>query len=237
MKFHSAAITDIGKLRSENEDRFLYDERRGLFGIADGIGGMPGGGEAAECTVHAITSHLPEHAEQAEIVALVQAASARVRSLGMVMNPPHGIGSTLTFGVFKGAKLQLAHVGDSRAYVLKDGALRCLTRDHTIENEIHKLRARGESIELTAANCKALTRCMGQPGVPEVDYRELLLTPGDRFLFTTDGIPQLIDEAELAAMVAEPASPTEILKIMVQTALQRGGHDNLTAVLVFIDSF
>ena len=235
MKFHSAAITDIGKLREENEDRFLCDERLGVFGVADGIGGMPGGAEAAECTVDTITRSLPELGDLPDLVALTQATSASVRELGMILNPPYGIGSTLTFGVFKQGKLRLTHVGDSRAYLFKHGQLLRLTLDHSMENEIHKLKARGEKIELTSGNRTALTRCMGQPGVPEVDYHEQTVEPGEVYLFATDGISNHIDEPELVAILASPASLPEQLKSMIDLALQRGGLDNLTAVLVKID--
>jgi serine/threonine protein phosphatase PrpC len=235
MKFHSAAITDIGKIREENEDRYLCDEALGLFGVADGIGGIVGGAEAAERTVQAISRSLPELGEQPDLVALTQAASASVRELGMILNPPYGIGSTLSFGVFKFGKLRLAHVGDSRVYVLKQGKLQCLTMDHSMQNEIHKLQARGERIELTSANRRALTRCMGQPGVPEVDYCELPVADGDRYLFTTDGIVNHLEESELATILAVAGGPALILDELVGLALQRGGLDNLTAVLVFID--
>ena len=235
MKFHSAAITEIGKIREENEDRYLCDEALGLFGVADGIGGIPGGAEAAACTMRTISRSLSELADLPDLVALTQAASARVRELGMIMNPPYGIGTTLTFGLFKNGKLRLAHVGDSRAYVLKHGQLHCLTMDHSMQNEIHKLKARGEKIELTSTNRRALTRCIGQPGVPEVDYHELAVTKGDRFLFTTDGIINHLQEPEVAQLMAGDESPALQLERIRDLALQRGGHDNLTAVLVVID--
>jgi protein phosphatase len=235
MKFHSAAITDIGKIRDENEDCYLCEEQLGLFGVADGIGGVPGGGEAAECTVQAISRSLHELGDQTDLVALTQAASASVRELGMILNPPYGIGATLTFGLFRAGKLRLAHVGDSRAYVLQKGQLRCLTMDHSMENEFDKLNARGETIKLTSANRKALTRCIGQPGVPEVDYCELELTHGDRYFFTTDGITNHLDEPEMATLLAGQGSPATILAALRDLALQRGGYDNLTAVLVVID--
>ena len=235
MKFHSAAITDIGKNREENEDRYLCSDHLGLFGVADGIGGMPGGAEAAECTVDSITTGMAELGAHPDLVALTQATSASVRELGLILNPPYGIGSTLTYGVLENGQLRLAHVGDSRAYVFKQGKLRRLTVDHSMENEIYKLRARGEKIELTSGNRKALTRCMGQPGVPEVDYLELPVATGDYYLFTTDGISNHIDEPELADLLLIPASLDEQLKNIIELALERGGHDNLTAVLVSID--
>jgi serine/threonine protein phosphatase PrpC len=233
MKYRSAAITDIGKTRIENEDRFLCDDALGLFGVADGIGGLPGGAEAAECTVQEIARGIRDNA--ADLVKLTQSASLGVQKLGQQLNPPYGIGSTLTFGLFKNGQLQLAHVGDSRAYVLQKGDFLLLTEDHTVENEARRMRARGEIIEVSAENRNALTRCIGQPGTPEVDFQEFIVTTGDRYLFTTDGICRMIVDQEIAEIISSPESPAEILRLILDLALKRGGHDNLTAVLIFID--
>ncbi|HEY8933044.1 MAG TPA: PP2C family serine/threonine-protein phosphatase [Rariglobus sp.] len=235
MKLRSAAITDIGKTRYENEDRFLRDDARGLFGVADGIGGLPGGGEAAEHTVQEIQRIFARDGEQADLVTLTQQVSASVRELGQQINPPFGIGTTLTFGVFKAGRLQLAHVGDSRAYVLQKGDFIQLTQDHTVENEARKLRALGEDIVVSAENRNALTRCIGQPGMPEVDFQEFIVDARDRYFFTTDGICRMISHIELSDILSGPESPDEMLKIILELALKRGGHDNLTAVLVYVD--
>ncbi|MET0261834.1 MAG: PP2C family serine/threonine-protein phosphatase [Rariglobus sp.] len=234
MKFRSAALTDIGKTRHENEDRFLREDAHSVFGVADGIGGLPGGGEAAECTVNELKKAL-DKGEPTDLIALTQAVSREVQKLGQQINPPYGIGTTLTFGLFKGGNLQLSHVGDSRAYVLQKGDFLCLTEDHTIENEARRLRARGEHIEVNADNRNALTRCIGQPGVPEVDFQEFIVTKGDRYFFTTDGIPRLVSDDELSEILRGPESPDEMVRILVDLALKRGGYDNLTAVIVFID--
>ncbi len=235
MKFRSAALTDIGKTRFENEDRFLCDDALGLFGVADGIGGLPGGGEAAECTVQGIARLIKEGGDN-DLVATTQAVSKAVQDLGQELNPPYGIGSTLTFGLLKNGKLQLVHVGDSRAYVLQKGDFLTLTEDHTVENEARRLRARGEHVTVTADNRNALTRCIGQPGIPEVDLQEFAVTAGDRVFFTTDGICRMISDDELADILRGPERPAEMLKVIIDLAMKRGGHDNLTAVLVYIDA-
>ncbi|MFA6962973.1 MAG: PP2C family serine/threonine-protein phosphatase [Opitutaceae bacterium] len=235
MKFRSAALTDIGKTRSENEDRILREDALGLFGVADGIGGLPGGGEAAQRTVEELTRIISESQAPLDLVAITQAVSANVQELGQELNPPYGIGTTLTFGIFKNAQLQLSHVGDSRAYVMQKGDFLCLTEDHTVENEARRLRARGEKVDVRPENRNALTRCIGQPGVPEVDFQEFIVTKGDRFFFTTDGICRMIADQELAEIMAGPESPADMVKLIIDLALKRGGHDNLTAVLVFID--
>lgn len=235
MKYRSAAITDIGKTRYENEDRFLREEELGVFGVADGIGGLPGGGEAAECTVQGIIAAFKKDPATSDLITLTQNVSAAVQELGQEVNPPYGIGTTLTYGVFKDGQLKLAHVGDSRAYVYQKGDFLRLTTDHNIENEARMLRARGEKVTITSENRNALTRCIGQPGVPEVDLQEFIVTKGDRYLFTTDGICRMITDQELADILVGPESPEEMLKIILELALKRGGHDNLTAVLVYID--
>jgi serine/threonine protein phosphatase PrpC len=235
MKYRSAAFTDIGKTRFENEDRFLRDDALGLFGVADGTVGPPGGGEAAECTVQGLLSAFQKAPNITDLVTLTQSVSTSVQELGQQLNPPYGIGTTLTFGVFKNGQLKLAHVGDSRAYVLQKGDFLCLTTDHNIENEARAMRARGEKVTVTADNRNALTRCIGQPGVPEVDFQEFIVTKGDRYFFTTDGICRMISDQELSDILMGPESPDEMLKFILELALKRGGHDNLTAVLVYID--
>jgi protein phosphatase len=235
MKLRSASLTDIGKTRVENEDRFLCDDTLGLYGVADGIGGLPGGGEAAARTVYSL-SRLIKAGHATDLVAITQAVSKEVQDLGQQLNPPYGIGSTLTFGVFNNGQLQMAHVGDSRAYLLHKGDFTMLTADHTVENEARHLRARGEHISVNAENRNALTRCIGQPGVPEVDVQTLTVTAGDRYLFTTDGICRMITDDELAELLTGPETPVEMVKLIVALALKRGGHDNLTAVLVYVDA-
>jgi protein phosphatase len=235
MKYRSAAITDIGKTRYENEDRFLREDAIGLFGVADGIGGLPGGGEAAECTVQGLAKAFRANPGVTDLITLTQSVSASVQELGQELNPPYGIGTTLTYGVFRDGQLKLAHVGDSRAYVLQKGDFLRLTTDHTIENEVRLLRARGEKVTVTAENRNALTRCIGQPGVPEVDFHEIIVTKGDRYFFTSDGICRMVSDQELHDFLIGPESPDEMLKLILELALKRGGHDNLTAVLVYID--
>ncbi|MBW8780353.1 MAG: serine/threonine-protein phosphatase [Verrucomicrobia bacterium] len=233
MKLRSSALTDIGKIRQENEDRFLREDDLGLYGVADGIGGLPGGAEAASCAAGFIKAGFKARVEN--LSALTQAASAAVTELGDQINPSFGIGTTLTFGRFRDGRLDLAHVGDSRCYVLRDGRLTPLTEDHNVENEARHLRAQGKHVEVSAANRNALTRCIGQPGLPAVDLSEFPLRPGDRLFFTTDGITRMVEDKELEKLLARDDAPEAILRTIVDLGLERGGYDNLTAVLVFVD--
>jgi len=233
MKLRSAALTDIGKVRSENEDRFLCEETLGIYGIADGIGGLPAGAEASSCAVGFIKAGIK--AGVTDLNALTMAASEAVLELGRQLNPVYGIGTTLTFGLFNGNQMHLSHVGDSRAYLLRDGRLQHLTEDHNVETEARHQRERGEAVEVSGANGQALTRCIGQPGLPSVDVTTLSIEPGDRYLFATDGVTRMISDEELAKLVATDAQPAAIMKTIVDLALERGGYDNVTGVLVIAD--
>ena len=233
MKLRFAALTDIGKVRPENEDRFLCNEKLGLFGVADGIGGLPGGAEAATYTVDFITNGIKAGSDN--LTTLTQAASEAVLELGQRLNPAFGIGSTLTYGLFKVGRLALAHVGDSRCYVVKNGRLLQLTEDHSMENEARHLRAMGQNVRVSESNRNALTRCIGQPGLPNVDVEEYPLAAGDRYFFTTDGITRMIPEPMLADLLQRDGTPDELLSTIIATALDQGGYDNATGVLIFVD--
>jgi protein phosphatase len=132
--------------------------------------------------------------------------------------------------------LHLAHVGDSRCYGWRRGELQQLTDDHSVENEARLRRARGEVVYYHEASRNALTRCIGQPTPPSVDLIERPLRAGDRYLFCTDGVTRIINNAELNTLIAQPGDPEKMLRDLVTLALKRGAPDNVTAVLLMIDS-
>lgn len=231
----AAALSDIGRVRRENEDRFLLDETRLIFGVADGVGGLPGGAEAAQATFDHITAHWPGPGG-GDLVGLVQAANLAVSTLGAKLSPAMGIGSTLTFGCIAGAELRLAHVGDSRAYGLRGREFMRLTEDHSVENEARLRRARGEVVYYHESNRNALTRCIGQPTPPEVDIIVRPLQAGDRYLFCTDGVTRMVPDGELATLLEKFAEPKAALDEIVGLAVRRGGPDNATGVIVFVDA-
>jgi protein phosphatase len=234
----AACFSDLGRVRKENEDRILFDETARLFGVADGVGGLPGGGEAAQEAVDVVTAAVlatPEDAEL-DLQAIVTLANDSVVALGLRMSPGLGIGSTLTMGCIRGKRLKLAHVGDSRAFSWRRGDFICLTEDHSVENEARRRRARGEVVYYSESQRGALTRCIGQALPPEVDLADLPLLPGDRLVFCTDGVTRLIPDAEMGRYVGGAGDPEEIVHGLVDLAVERGGPDNATVVAVIIDS-
>jgi serine/threonine protein phosphatase PrpC len=234
----AAALTDIGRVRRENEDRFLFDEQALVFGVADGVGGLPGGAEAAQTTVDEITAALQRIGPGGEpdLVAIVHQTNKAVAALGQKISPNMGIGTTLTLGCVRGSSIQIAHVGDSRGYAMSKGEFLRLTEDHSVENEARMRRARGEVVYYHEANRNALTRCIGQPTAPDVDIIERPLATGDRYLFCTDGVTRMISDEELGALMAKADNPKSALDEIISLAVRRGGPDNATGVMVFVDA-
>ena len=234
----AAALTDIGRVRRENEDRFLLDEAAMIFGVADGVGGLPGGAEAAQLAIEEIggTLHAAPLDREPDLNDAVQHANRMVSALGQDISPTMGIGTTLTIGCVRGNKLTIAHVGDSRCYGIEKGEFARLTEDHSVENEARLRRVRGEVVYYHEANRNALTRCIGQPTPPEVDLITREIAPGDRFLFCTDGVTRMLPDAEIGLLMSKCDNPAALLKEVVGLAVRRGGPDNATGVAVYIDA-
>jgi len=233
----AASYSDIGKVRKENEDRFLLDLPTLTFGVADGVGGLPGGAEAAQEAADLMLQQIraTDPAAELDLRKIVWAANEAVVALGVRMAPGLGIGSTLTCACIRGATLKLAHVGDSRAFLWRNDDFLVLTEDHSVENEARRRRARGEVVYYSEAQRGALTRCIGQTLPPDVDLADVPLQAGDRILFCTDGVTRMVSERELKEGVGAGPTPDEIAKGLVQLAVDRGGPDNATSVVVIID--
>jgi serine/threonine protein phosphatase PrpC len=228
----AAFQSDIGRVRSENQDRCLCDEAWGVYGVADGVGGMPGGREAAEIAAASVTNafHALPAGREPDLAAIVAEAHQRVSQIGQVLNPGIGVATTLTFGCRRGGQLSIAHVGDSRCYRWHAGQVQCLTEDHSVENES---RRRGEIPP--AHHGQALARCVGQLPRPEPDLVSRALVGGERYLFCTDGISRVISDREIGVMLGETGTPAHLLAKLIALALRRGGPDNASGVLVFVD--
>jgi protein phosphatase len=235
MQLRSAAFTDIGRIRRQNEDRLMCDETLGLFGVADGVGGLPGGAEAAQCAVDHVLKLVRESTNPPDLELVTLETNHAVSQLGFKLSPHFGIGATLTYGIFREGKVRLSHVGDSRCYVLRGGDLECLTIDHSVENEARARRAKGELIWVNEQHRNALTRCIGQTTPLEVDLITRQLEVGEKYFFCSDGITRLLKEEEIAEHLSRDDQPADILQEIVELTNVRGGLDNATGVMVCID--
>ncbi len=235
MPLISAAQTDIGLVRTENEDRQLCADDLGLYAVADGIGGLPGGAEAAQLAITTLLKHARadhEAGREIDLARAFAAANREVIALGLRFAPETGLGTTLTAAQVAGDTLRVASVGDSRCYLFRDGRLRQLTTDDTVEHDVALRRSRGENVHLEERYRNALTRCIGQPMPLEVRISNYPLQAGDRVLVCSDGITRMLHDPVLARRLAQASPPALVLGGLIADALAKGGSDNATGVLV-----
>ena len=237
MKFSSFAHTDIGRVRPENEDSYLCNDKLGIYAVADGIGGLPSGGQASQLAVHALQKIVSEHAagQKLNYARILIEINDQVFRLGRVLSPQFGIGSTMVFAHVTGVKIHFGHVGDSAAFRVRSKALEQLTIDHTIESEMRQRTARGEPIGLLMENRNALTRCIGQPPPLEPDCFTHTILPHDRYLLCSDGITRFVPQPEITRVMLESATPELAVTTLIDRANESGGMDNSTGVALFFD--
>jgi len=237
MNLRSFALTDIGRVRPENEDSFLSNDVQRLYAVADGIGGLPSGAQASQLTIAVLEKLFGElpPGEKIDYARILNEINRQVFALGRVLSPQYGIGSTLTFAHLTGVKLHIGHVGDSSAFRLRANTLEQLTLDHTVESEMKDRVARGEPMSMLLENRNALTRCIGQPPPLEGECLTHTVLPHDRYLLATDGITRFVTPAEIRDILEKAPGPGEAGPQLVALANQRGGLDNATAVLLFFD--
>ena len=234
----SAAITDIGRVRRQNEDRFYRSDEAAFYAVADGIGGLPRGAAAAQSCIDALSDrfeHGVAHIDSAYIVRAIHAANSQVIELGKRISPQLGIGSTLVCASIQDDRLILAHVGDSRAYLIRDGLASPLTEDHTVANEL-KRTGSDSPIPLDLHQMGALTRCLGQPTPPEVDVAERTLCAGDLVFLASDGVSRILRDIELPKLLTTAGTLVERLANVIALVNERGAPDNATAILIAIES-
>jgi len=247
--------TDIGRRRLSNEDAFLVDNDLGLYVVADGMGGHNAGEVASGEAVDALHSMVRQ--QEDALVALealprsqvegdatsvslrqlkrlvesaVQAATYMVFGLGQANPERKGMGTTLSVLLLRGDYAVTAQVGDSRIYLMRDGSAEQVTEDHTL---VAWQLKRGLITAEEARNSKqknVITRAVGSREYVEVDTRLLLAQTGDRFLLCSDGLHSYLTDAEIAALRA--GSPQDAVRRGIEIANQRGGRDNITAIVV-----
>ncbi|MFZ5494155.1 MAG: PP2C family protein-serine/threonine phosphatase [Verrucomicrobiota bacterium] len=237
MKLSSFAHSDIGRVRTENEDSYLCNDTLGLYAVADGIGGLPSGAQASQLAVTTLQKIVGEHAVATKLnyERILAEINDQVFQLGRVISPQFGIGSTLTFVHVTGVKLHFGHVGDSNAFRLRSKVLQQLTTDHTIETELKARAARGEPLGLLMENRNALTRCIGQPPPLEPDIFAHTVLPHDRYLLCSDGISRFVPQEEIAKAMLGAKDPEAAVNSLIDRANERGGLDNCTGVALFFE--
>jgi serine/threonine protein phosphatase PrpC len=245
----SGGVTDVGRVRTNNEDCFRIVQPLNLYVLADGMGGEAHGEIASALAVETVVQHcMDEEANPAaRVLGPVQAGwSARTKRLSTAVHLANkkicksaeehpeqkGMGATLTTVWIDGAKLSIAHVGDSRAYLLRGGTLLQLTRDHSLVAEQVRrgmiTAAQAEESEMQSV----LLRALGAQPEIEVDAEEHVLFPRDVLLLCSDGLTRVVTEPEIAGLLQAESDAVRGAEKLVALANERGGPDNITVVVV-----
>jgi serine/threonine protein phosphatase PrpC len=228
-------LTDAGKVRGNNEDALLVGEGKDetLFAVADGIGGFEAGEVASSIAVEVLKELEPGDSFEAAI----GKANRRILAVGRGDERFSGMGTTLVAVRFAGTQeepvAQIAHVGDSRAYLLRGGDLRPMTEDHSLVAELVRSGdlTRAQAAEHPQKNL--ITRALGAEDEVAVDTTILPVEKGDRFLLCSDGLSDMVPEGRISEILADaPGDPETPARSLLSAALDAGGTDNVTVVVV-----
>ena len=228
MKIEVGSATDIGRVRERNEDSILVDPP--LYVVADGMGGHRGGQVASQVALETMEELAGD--AKGPLAELVRRANRAVWDRSVEDEQLAGMGTTLTAARVEGPTALIAHVGDSRAYLLREDMLRQLTTDHTLVERMVR------SGEITPAEAdvhphkNVLTRALGTDETVEVDEDALDLIDGDRLLLCSDGLTGMVTEDQIQAILETTESPQQAADRLVKAANRAGGIDNISVVVI-----
>jgi protein phosphatase len=240
MRLIPYALSDVGRKRDHNEDSFLVREEVSLFAVADGMGGHQAGEKASRMALETLASILkkpdnPENRDDvlAKLRDATQAAGAAIFDAAQADPTLQGMGTTMTSLWFHGGRAYLAHVGDSRAYLFRDGRAQQLSDDHSWVSE--QVRA-GMMTEDEARDSKfrhIITRSVGFEREVLVDGAAIPVQAGDCYVICSDGLSNYVEGEELARLLTSRFY-RDVPRLLVELANDRGGDDNITVVLVHV---
>ena len=253
MALNAFGLTDVGRKRKHNEDAYLLDAERGLFVVADGMGGHAAGEVASRLTVESIQEFISGTEDDHDstwpfgynnrysvdgnrLSTAVERANEKV--MRAVVNRPElkGMGTTVVAALFDEKRATLVHVGDSRAYLIRESELRRLTDDHSWVQEQVNAGILSEEEARNHPLKNVVTRALGGGMHVAVDLIEIPVGGGDRFLLCSDGLTGMVSDEEITSALTSPRSLEEIVRGLIDLANERGGVDNITAIVVEVKS-
>ncbi len=248
MKFEIAGYSDVGKKRTNNEDSFVIDSELGFFVVADGMGGHNHGEIASKMAVQVtqdsmkrftsdgqktilgkINSNVSGRANQ--LASSVRLANQFIFESAKINPKHHGMGTTIDAVCFIKDKAAVAHVGDSRIYLVRAGELKQITEDHSLVNDQVKQGIITKEEAETSSQKNILTRALGIDEITEVDVIEFDCKTGDLLVGCTDGLNKMVSDAEILKTVFDMKTPKMIAEHLVDLANAAGGVDNTTVVV------
>ena len=249
MKVTVRASTDIGKVRDHNEDDYVALGGKesppgvdALLVVADGMGGHAAGEVASKMTVEGIVQSLNDQGKESSKLE----GNAFGVFLGKVLedvnqdvwqaaqeDDKRGMGTTCTLAAIRGDQLFLAHIGDSRAYLLRDGELHQISKDHSwVEDAVDQGVITREEAR-TPPNRNVITRAIGLEQQPQIDTSAMALADGDLLLLCSDGLNSMIPDEDIHRILAG-SGQEEVCQALIDAANDQGGHDNTTVVIAAI---
>jgi len=238
--------TDIGIARTNNEDNFIIDEKLGFLAVADGMGGHVAGEMASKMAALMIYDNLLEqqtftgtynneyspasnNLNYALSLANLAVYEAAERSPHL-----HGMGTTVAAVLLSGNRLSIAHIGDSRVYLIRSGGIAQLTDDHSLFNEQIRLALIADETIPHTSSKNILTKALGTSPSVATDLSELTLFEGDILLLCTDGLSNMIGDEDILQIIMSAQKPESVCGLLINAANEKGGKDNITAVIGYI---
>jgi serine/threonine protein phosphatase PrpC len=229
----AAGKSDIGKVRENNEDMYLISPP--LYAVADGMGGHLGGEIASQKAISHIVKMKDSCGDISKdfMIESINQANKEIWEKGQTRNLM-GMGTTLTMALIKPPRCTIAHVGDSRCYLLKKDHLLQLTVDHSVVGELMRTGSLSENEAMTHPHRNILTRALGTDMSLSVDVYEYNVDPGDRLLLCTDGLYSMVQEKEIKEILLKNKRAASAVNLLIKKANEQGGADNITAIVVDI---
>ncbi len=245
MKARASGLSDIGRVRETNEDQFLVAEDLGLYAVADGMGGHAAGEIASELAIQSLAGALRSASREGpaadaadarrRLEAAVAAANQKICASIAGHDDRRGMGTTIVVLLTLRDLVIVGHVGDSRAYLLRDGQLRLLTSDHSWVNEQVRLGLISQQEAYRHPMRNVVTRALGSRGEVTPELAEERLRSGDAFLLCSDGLNvMLTDDLIRDALLSHRNDPEAACRALVDAANERGGEDNTTVVVLSV---
>ncbi|MFN8553397.1 MAG: Stp1/IreP family PP2C-type Ser/Thr phosphatase [Candidatus Obscuribacterales bacterium] len=241
LKWRAAARTDAGCQRQRNEDNYYVSPDNRVFAVADGMGGAVGGAKASKLAVEAIEKRWKEtpppssdrESIQKWLLETVTLANQSVWHEAEEDSTVRGMGTTVVVAVQGDDNyLEIAHVGDSRAYLLRDGKPTLLTNDHSVVQEMVRAGRLTEEQARINPYKNLITRCLGHEEKVEVDQTPVELKRGDWIVLCSDGLPTVLRDEQICDVVSTTHEPDGVCEELVKLTLDGGAPDNVTVVVV-----
>lgn len=231
-KLPYAGLSDVGRVRSHNEDAVLLSPP--LYAVADGLGGHQAGEIASTIAIEALMEAAPLRADAKALGRAARAANRAVVDAAREGHGRAGMGTTLTAAIVEGTRIAIAQVGDSRAYVFHNGVLEPITQDHSVVADMVRQGTLAPEDVRAHPNRSIITRALGSDLNMYADTFEVDAHVSDRLLLCSDGLTAMIEDSEIADILGAYRDPGTAVRALVDAANAAGGQDNISVVIVDI---